>query len=162
MAGGRAVTEYDSADVSNFIDLKQFPPVLRKLGKHLLESSDPITVSDACEKLKLNINSIYATISRCKKNGNDFMEFIDQQAKSILHVNKVAVLSSVVEGAVSRSSTSHNQQKLYFQLTGDLRESDININIGTLTVGVNVAALPVSDNRDKGIIDIEPFIPKGK
>jgi hypothetical protein len=53
-------------------------------------------------------------------------------------------------------------RKLYFQLTGDLKEST-NVSIGTLAIGVNISGLAPGDNdREKGVIDITPTIPKEK
>jgi len=161
MAGGRAVTEYDSADISNQISLKQFSPLLRKVGKHILESDTPKTIAQAIRDLNLNEASVWNIISQNRKKGNDFTAFIDQEAKSLLHVNKIAVYRSVLDQAVSQTSTSHNQQKLFTQLVGDTKESP-NINIGALTIGVNISSLPILDDREKGVIDVEPFIPKGK
>jgi hypothetical protein len=58
MAGGTVVTEYDDVDISNYISLKQFAPKLRKLGKKLLESDQPLTISAACTSLNLNYENI--------------------------------------------------------------------------------------------------------
>lgn len=144
--------------LENVISLKKFPPILRDLGKYMLESPTPVTYTKACEDLNLNRDSIYTTINRVKRKGLDFQAFIDQESQSILHRSKMGVFRALVNGAVS---DSHNDRKLYFQLTGDLKETT-NINVNVLTVGVNVSALPVQDQRDRGVIDVEPFIPKGK
>lgn len=140
----------------NAISLKQFPPVLRDLGKYLLESDKPVSYTQACKELNLNRDSVYTTINRVRRKGLDFQKFIDEQSSMILNQSKVGVFRALVEGAVS---DSHMDRKLYFQLTGDLKEST-NINVGSLTIGININALPVDPGRDKGIIDVEPFIPK--
>ena len=44
MAGGKAVTPYDTVDISNYLDLRKFAPKLRKLGKYLLKSDQAITI----------------------------------------------------------------------------------------------------------------------
>lgn len=165
MAGSKAVkvidVESNIVNTDNLILLKQFPPKLRKLAKHLLESDQPLTVSDACRDLNLNRASIGTLIYKSKQKGNDFVQFIEEQSKMLLHENRIGVYKAVIRGAVQETSTSHNQQKLFTLLVGDTKEST-SINIGTLTVGVNVSALPVQDQRDKGVIDIEPYVPKGK
>jgi hypothetical protein len=127
----------------------------------MLESDEPKTIAQAIRDLNLKETSVWNIISQNRKKGNDFTAFIDQEAKSLLHANKIAVYRSVLDQAVSRTSTSHNQQKLFTLLVGDTKEST-SINIGTLTVGVNVSALPVETSRDKGVIDAEPYVPKGK
>ncbi|MFI5323503.1 MAG: hypothetical protein ACHQ6U_08230 [Thermodesulfobacteriota bacterium] len=162
MAGGQALTETEILDISNYISLKQYPPKLRKLAKFLLESDAPMTISEACRALDLNIESIFTMINRTRRKGNDFSEFINEQSQMLLRNNRLAVYNAVVQGAVSGSSTAHNQQKLFSQLTGDLKESP-NINIGSLTLGININSLAITDSaQNKGIIDIEPVIPKGE
>jgi len=163
MAGGTLVTEYDSVDTSNQISLKQFPPKLRKLAKKLLESDSPMTVSDACTELKLNIDSIYSMITRCRRNGNDFTQFIQEQSQALLHTNRIGVYRSVINQAVSSISTAHNQQKLFSQLVGDVKD-DVRINGQiTLAIGINTSAIsPQDQDRNKGIIDVEPMVPRGK
>ncbi len=140
------------------VSLKHFPPKLRKLAKHLLESG-PCTINEACRVLKLNQDSIHVMIWKSKKKGNDFQKFIDERASEILHRNKLGVYSALVEGAVSHTPQATSDRKLYFQLTGDLKENTV--NIGTLTVGV-VIQQPSQDTREKGIIDVEPMIPQAK
>lgn len=162
MAGGKAVTEYDKVDISNYIDLKRFAPKLRKLGKHLLKSDQPVTIKAACDRLKLNYESICTLIWKEKQKGNDFHKFIKNCSESILEANRIAVYDACIRGAVSETSTSHNDRKTYFQLTGDLKEdARINAQI-TLAIGVNVSSVIPQDDRDKGTIDVEPVIPVGK
>ena len=145
--------------LENVISLKKFPPELRKLGKYLLESPKPVTLTQACQELGLSVDSVYVSIHRAKKKGNDFQDFINQEANNILHKNKANVLRALVDGAVSES---HNDRKLYFQLTGDLKETT-NINVGTLAIGINITGVtPQDQDRTAGTIDVEPVIPKGK
>ena len=161
MAGGTALSESEIADVSNCISLKQFPPKLRKLGKFLLESDVPMTITDACKVLKLNMDSIYSMIGRCRRNGNDFSEFINEQSQMLLRNNRIGVYQAVIRGAVSNSSTSHNNQKLFSQLVGDAKE-DVKISVGTLAIGINITGIaPQDQDRTAGTIDVEPVIPKG-
>lgn len=154
-------TDNDLVSLENTISLKGFPPKLRKLAKFLLKNDVPCTISDACRELGLNRESIGVLIWRSKQKGNDFNRFIDEQSKMILHVGKAEVYKALQQGAVSQSSTSHNDRKTYLQLTGDLKES-ANLNIGSLTIGVNINNVQPQDNRDKGVIDVEPVIPKIK
>ncbi|MFI5323574.1 MAG: hypothetical protein ACHQ6U_08610 [Thermodesulfobacteriota bacterium] len=162
MAGGQVVKELDSVDTSNQILLKQFPPKLRKLAKYLLESEQSMTVSDACRKLNLNRASIGTLIYKSKQKGNDFVQFVEEESKMLLHTNRIGVYKATINGAVSDTSTSHNDRKLYFQLAGDIKETP-NINIGSLSLGININTIQLPEsNAPKGVIDIEPSIPKGK
>lgn len=161
MAGGKTITPYDQVDTSNYIDLSRFAPKLRKLGKYLLETDQPKTIKTACDELNLNYTSICTLIWKEKGKGNDFHQFIKDCAQSLLESNRVAVYSAMIKGAVSHSSTAHNDRKLFLQVGGDLKETEP-ININHLTIGVNVAGVLPQDSRPKGVIDVEPFIPKGK
>lgn len=137
--------------------IQDFPPRLQKIAKFILNSEQILTVDDAIRELNLNKKSIYNGISNCKKKGNDFYEFLNQSFHIILSRSKFKVGQSLVRGAVS---SSHMDRKLYFQLTGDLKAST-NINVGTLAIGVNISGLSPGDNdREKGVIDVEPVIPK--
>ncbi len=120
-----------------------------------------MTIANACDELNLNKGTIYTEIYRARKSGNDFNKFIDEQAKSILQANKLAVYDRLAEQAVSGSSTSHNDRKTFFQLTGDLKETAQVGNL-TLTVGVNLTNVQPQDHREKGVVDTTPVIPKGK
>ena len=143
----------------NAISLKHFPLNIRKVAKKILETDEPLRLKDACGMAKVNYNSFKVQVAKYRQKGLDFQTFIDEQANSFLKEEKMAVNRSLVNGAVSGS---HNHQKLYYQLTGDLKETT-NINIGALAIGININGLSGQDDtRDKGTIDVEPFIPKGK
>lgn len=150
-------------DVSHFIpenaiDLKKFPLNVRKVAKKMLESDKPMPLSQACREAGVNYDSFRVQLTKCRQKGLDFQAFIDEQSSTILKLDKMAVNRSLLDGAVSGS---HNHQKLYYQLTGDLKENNT-VNIGTLTVGVVIQQPSQDTQRDKGVIDVEPMIPKGK
>ena len=70
----------------------------------------------------------------------------------------MAVDIATVDGAVSGT---HQDRKLYYERIGKLKDST-NINVGSLTIGINVNTIAADSGRDKGIIDVEPFIPNAK
>lgn len=150
--------KHDEVILNETISLKQFPPILRKVAKKVLESDSPMSIADAARDLKLNIGSIHSTIYREKQKGNDFVCFIRDQAKLILNLNRVGVYNAVIQDAVSGASTSHNNQKLFAQLTGDLKD-DVRVNIGTLAIGINASPIIQNPDNEKGVIDVEPVIP---
>jgi len=139
--------------------LNEFPPSLRKLAKFMMESDEIITVSEAIKKGNFNYSSITTIMSRQKKKGKDFKRFMNNQMQTMLNGQKLKVAKALIDGAVS---SSHQDRKLYFQLTGDLKE-DANITVNSLTIGVNITGSKPEDlEREKGIIDVTPNIPKGK
>jgi len=149
-----------SASNNNQIDLSCYPPRLRKLATYMTNTKEFISIPEAVKVLGLNEQSIWNAISESRKKGNDFYALVTSQFRIKLLRHKNDVGSSLVERAVSGS---FNHQKLYFQLTGDLKESEKTVNINNLTIGINHSGTRPSDLSDeKGVIDIIPEIPIGK
>ena len=139
------------------LSINDFPPSLRKLAKYMLENEDILTISEAVSKGNFNYSSITTIISREKKKGKDFKAFMNNQMQILLNNQKLSVAKALVKGAVS---SSHQDRKLYFQLTGDLKEHpDIQVNY--LTVGINITNERPSDTEhEPGIVDATPIIPE--
>lgn len=140
----------------NTISLKDFPPKVRKVIKHILETDSPCTMKAACAAVGVNYESFRTQVTKARKKGHDIRKFIDEQSSMFLHEHKYAVHAALVNGAVS---DSHADRKLYFQLTGDLKEqTNIQHNI-TLNMGFIPAGSGGQDTRKSGVIDTKPFIP---
>lgn len=153
-----AKTENDDVYVipENTVSLKQFPPKVRKVAKYILQSESIPTWKAACQEAGVDYQTFRTLISRAKKKGNDFQKFIEEQSTSLLKMEKLAVHSALLAGAVS---DSHADRKLYYQLTGDLKEhTNIQTNI-TLNMGFIPASSHEQDTRKPGMIDVQPFIP---
>lgn len=149
-------------DIKKLIELDKeldiYPPKLRDVALAIFNSDTPMNITEACNQLGYRRRSIYSMRARLKKDkGIDFYDLLDSHFKDILRENKVKVGNSLVNEAVSGS---HNHQKLYFQLSGDLKE-DANITVNNLTIGINITGSKPEDlQRDKGIVDVTPIIPK--
>ncbi len=142
------------------LTLNDFPSSLRKLAKFMLNNEDIMIVSEAIKKGNFNYSSITTIMSREKKKGKDFKKFMNNQMQLLLNGQKLKVAKALIAGAVSNS---HADRKLYFQLTGDIKESEKSINVHYLSIGINQSGVRPSDLSDeKGIIDINPEIPKIK
>lgn len=151
-------TENDDVYVipEDTISLKKFPPKVRKVAKYILECESIPTWKVACEETGVDYDTFRTMISRAKKKGNDFQKFIEEQSTSLLKMEKLSVHSALLRGAVS---DSHADRKLYYQLTGDLKEqTNIQHNI-TLNMGFIPASSGGQDTRKSGVIDTKPFIP---
>ena len=136
--------------------LNDYPSSLRKLAKFMLDNDDILTVSEAIKKGNFNYSSITTIMSREKKKGKDFKKFMNNQMQTMLNGQKLKVAKALIDGAVS---DSHQDRKLYFQLTGDLKE-EANITVNNLTIGINISgARPADTQRPKGTIDVTPIIP---
>ena len=141
------------------LTLNDFPKRLRKLGLFMLESEDIMTVTEAIRKGNFNYDSITTMIYRERKKGRDFKRFINGKLQNLLNGQKLKVANALIQGAVS---DSHADRKLYFQLTGDLKETMVNNQI-TLNMGfIPVHSQDQDTGREMGVIDVKPFIPKGK
>jgi len=143
------------------LTLNDFPSSLRKLAKFMLNNEDIMIVSEAIKKGNFNYSSITTIMSREKKKGKDFKKFMNNQMQLLLNGQKLKVAKALIAGAVSNS---HADRKLYFLLTRDL-ETDNNpgIHIKHLTIGINqLGTRPADLSKEKGIIDINPEIPKIK
>jgi len=142
------------------LTLNDFPSSLRKLAKFMLNNEDIMTISEAIHKGNFNYSSITTIMSREKKKGKDFKKFMNNQMQLLLNGQKLKVAKALIAGAVSNS---HADRKLYFKLTGDLKESEKSINVHYLSIGINQSGVRPSDiSNEKGIIDINPEIPKIK
>lgn len=145
---------------NQILTLNDFPSSLRKLAKFMLNNEDIMTVSEAIKKGNFNYSSITTIMSREKKKGKDFKKFMNNQMQLLLNGQKLKVAKALIAGAVSNS---HADRKLYFKLTGDLKESEKSINVHYLSIGINQSGIRPKDLSDeKGIIDINPEIPKIK
>ncbi len=143
-------------ELTNVISLKQFPPKLRKVAKYMLQNDKPVTIIDACKAVNVNYGSMRAMIYVAKKKGNDFNEFIDQEAQAMLRASKVSIHRALVNGAVL---DSHQDRKLYYQLTGDLKE-EANITVNNLTIGINIeGSKPADTRKPKTVLDVQAIIP---
>lgn len=158
MSNDVAVKENEEVfKAEHVVSLKRFPRSLQKVAKTLLASDEPMTLKEASLKAGVSYDSIRTMIFRLRKKGIDFQSFIDVEASSMLRADKIAVHKALLAGAVSGS---HNHQRLYYQLSGDLKDDSratMNVN---LTVGINAMPLSNTEQReDKGVIDVEPVIP---
>lgn len=124
----------------------------------MLESDKPIPIAQAASELGLSRDAVYSAIWKNKKKGRDFNKVIHDAAMNYMQMEKVSVVRALVDGAVS---DSHADRKLYFQLTGDLKENTGNTTQITLNVGINaIPQAAVMQAEEKGIVDVEPVIPE--
>ena len=162
MSSNTAVAVKDDSDTVTFdnsISLKRFPPKLRKVAKILLSSNEPITLKEASEKANVLYDTVRQEIWKHKKKGNDFHQFIADIGDTFLHENLLAVDISTAKEAVLGT---HQDRKLYYQRIGKLTEATANTQVH-LAIGVNIAGFPPQDQaRDKGVLDTQAFIPRGK
>lgn len=140
------------------VQLQDFPPRLQIIAKHILNSDRIITLNDSIKELKLNKKSIYNGISSSRKKGKDFYEFLNRSFQIMLSRNKYEVGKALVREAVL---DSHADRKLFFQLTGDLKEQTVSVT-NTLTIGIAVNVPYPNTQEEKGVIDVEPVIPVGE
>jgi len=102
------------------INITDLPPKLRKLALYLIENIDYSSLKDACQKLDLNYNTICTRISELKrKKGINFYSYVNDKWSEGLKNNRIHVRNALVNQAITGASAD---RKLYFQLTGDLKD----------------------------------------
>ena len=146
--------------VKKEIKISDFPPQLRKLANYLIENVEYGTIKDACEKLNLNTDAVYVSIHKCRKRGIDLMSYVSGHWKEGLKKAKPLVRNALVREAMTGTAAN---QKLYFQLTGDLVErQEIKHELG-LSFVFSSDAIPQDLQKDRDtqkektpIIDLEP------
>lgn len=147
----------------DLIELKHLPPILRKVAKYMLTSTDKSEpINSICKRLNLNYKTVLATMGRHKRKGIDFHDFIEQLSNNYLAVNLIRVDAAVVEGAVQGSAAS---ARLFYQRTGRLREENhTNINISNTLALTYAVKLDESSSEittpEKGKNDLVVYIPE--
>lgn len=101
------------------LKLVDFPPKLRQVLTLMIESDDILTISEASKQLGLNLTSVSTMITRARKKGYEFHDYLYNKRFEVLKRNGMPIYKSLVMGAISGS---HQHQKLYAQLSGDLVE----------------------------------------
>src|SRR3990170_5205394 len=150
--------------VKKEIKLSDFPPKLRKLADYLIENVEYGTIKDACEKLSLNTDAVYVSIHKCRKRGIDLMSYVSGHWKEGLSKAKPLVRNALIKEAITGTAAN---QKLFFQLTGDLVErQEIKHELGLSFVFVNdtipedILQERAKEKANTPVIDVEPT-PKG-
>ena len=131
--------------------LEGFPPKLRKLGLFMINSGQLMTQKEACEATGIKYSTIRTQIMRCKKKGNDFHKLVDTYVIEKLRNARPEVYKSLIFEAISGS---HQHQKLFAQLAGDLIEKqqvqhEHKIYIGTPTGNVIPKDIQEQHKRDE-------------
>ena len=146
------------------INITDFPPKLRKLANYLIENVEFGTIKDACEKLSLNTDAVYVSIHKCRKRGIDLMSYVSDHWKEGLNKAKPMVRNALIREAINGTAAN---QKLFFQLTGDLVEKqEIKHELGLSFVLVNdtipedILQERAKEKANTPVIDVEPT-PKG-
>lgn len=142
------------------VNINDFPPKLRKLANYLIENVEYGTIKDACEKLSLNTDAVYVSIHKCRKRGIDLMSYVSDHWKEGLKKAKPMVRNALIREAVNGTAAN---QKLFFQLTGDLVErQEVKHDIG-LSFVFMADQMPEDIRREREkekkstpVIDLEP------
>jgi hypothetical protein len=103
--------------VNSSIKLSDFPPQLRRVAEVMTNSVEFTSLKTACELANVNYDSARTMISRYRKRGIDFTEYVSSKSIELLQKGKYDVCRSLRSNAISGASAD---RKLFFQLTGDL------------------------------------------
>ena|SRR3972149_6789390 len=141
--------------------INDFPPKLRKLANYLIENVEYGTIKDACQKLSLNPDAIYVSIHKCRKRGIDLISYVSGHWKEGLSKAKPLVRNSLIREAITGTAAN---QKLYFQLTGDLverqeikHELGLSFVFGNDTIPEDILQERAKEKANTPVIDVEPI-----
>ncbi len=100
-------------------NLEDFPPRLRRVAEIMTNSIEFYSLKRACELANVNYDSAKTMISRYRRKGIDFNEFVSSKTIELLEKGKYDVYKSLRDKAISGSGF---HQKLFSQLVGDYKE----------------------------------------
>ncbi|MEE9238241.1 MAG: hypothetical protein V3U58_01630 [Thermodesulfobacteriota bacterium] len=130
-------------------ELAKFPPKLRKLALHIIDSDEFMTLKEYSEEAGVKYNTIRKEICNQKKKGNDFHELIQSYFTQKLHKHKPEILDALVREA-KKGSIAHIRTVL--QLTGDIKADGTAVQSTTNTQHNYIIMPPVDipENGAKG------------
>jgi len=101
------------------IKLSDFSPRLRRIAEIMINSIEFYSLKKACELANVNYDSARTMISRYRKKGIDFNDFVGSKAIELLNKGKYDVYRSIRDRAIDGTA---QDRRLFTQLTGDLVE----------------------------------------
>jgi len=99
--------------------LDAFPPRLRRVAEIMTNSIEFYSLKRACELANVNYDSAKTMISRYRRKGIDFNEFVSSKTIELLEKGKYDVYKSLRDKAIS-GSLGH--QKLFSEIVGDRKD----------------------------------------
>jgi len=143
------------------IKLGDFSPRLRRIAEIMINSIEFYSLKKACELANVNYDSARTMISRYRKKGIDFNDFVSSNAVELLNKGKYDVYRSIRDRAIDGTA---QDRRLFTQLTGDLIEKQEHKHTHAVIVSSplsNQVPQDILDKRkeeeekDKEVIDVE-------
>jgi len=143
------------------IKLGDFSPRLRRIAEIMINSIEFYSLKKACELANVNYDSARTMISRYRKKGIDFNDFVGSKAIELLNKGKYDVYRSIRKRAIKGTA---QDRKLFVQLTGDLIEKQEHRHTHAVIVSSPLSSQIPQDildkrkeqeEKDKEVIDIE-------
>ena len=141
--------------------LSDFSPRLRRVAEIMINSIEFYSLKKACELANVNYDSAKTMISRYRKKGIDFNEFVGSKAIELLNKGKYDVYRSIRERAIDGTA---QDRKLFTQLIGDLIEKQEHKHMHAVIVSSPLSSEIPADikrkeleqkEKDKEVIDVE-------
>ena len=141
--------------------LSDFSPRLRRVAEIMTNSIEFYSLKKACELANVNYDSARTMISRYRKKGIDFNDFVSSKAVELLNKGKYDVYRSIRKRAIKGTA---QDRKLFVQLTGDLIEKQEHRHTHAVIVSSPLSSQVPADikrkeleqqKKDKEVIDVE-------
>jgi len=141
--------------------LSDFSPRLRRVAEIMTNSIEFCSLKKACELANVNYDSVKTMISRYRKKGIDFNDFVSSKAIELLNKGKYDVYRSIRERAINGTA---QDRRLFTQLTGDLVEKQEHKHTHAVIVSSPLSNQVPADikrkeleqkEKDKDVIEVE-------
>lgn len=131
------------------LTLYDFPPKLRELALFLVKNDNPISLKEACTRVRLNYDSICNMIAKSRRKGKDFNDLLNRHSFEYLKSRVSEVDKAMANEAITGT---HKDRELFYRRVGILKDSpQISIDNRSITV---LAAPPSAIPSD--LIDLLP------
>ncbi|MGE5445319.1 MAG: C2H2-type zinc finger protein [Ignavibacteriales bacterium] len=145
-------------------EIKQYPPTLRKLAIHIVNSSDDPseykTITQYSRECGLKPDVVRTLIAVSRKKGRDFSKLLCKAYYAKLASYRPKVMKSLVREALKGS---YRHQQLYFELIGDIQKTtkgiEQNTNAQSLTF---VVAMPTSIPESELLQRVKSTLPASR
>ena len=138
--------------------LRDFNPILRKVIEYIVHNHDYDTnLTSVCEQLGVGRSTVFDAISKARKKGVEFYDYLHIQREKRLQRAGIHVDSALIQGAINGKG---KHIELYYRRLGELVDKqEIRHDIG-LSFVFHSDSLPVDispvKQSDHKVIDIEP------
>ncbi len=114
---------------SKELSIEDFPPVLKKLNKIIIDNYTFKDIKELCINNSLSYDAVMGAISKHKRKGFNYYQLLDSQRQLKFLQVKPLIDNSMIDGALNGTN---KDKELFYKLTGDIQtgiNANVNVNI---------------------------------